>query len=104
MGPRSPEGALGAAKVEPAQADGAGVSAAPVLPEILYHRIELGDVLALRHMPRVLAEVNRAVAIGARVVELDAKYLARMTEGARQLVELAQRRWAEQNVELRFAG
>ena len=79
------------------------MSAAPVLPEIVFHRIELGDVLALRDMPALFAEVHRAVAVGARVVELDATQLCRMTEGARQLVDLAQRRWAEQNVEVRFA-
>jgi hypothetical protein len=71
--------------------------------EIAWHRIRLGEVLALRDMPALFEEVRRAAAIGARVVELDATNLARMTSGARCLLEAAQRRFAAQHVDLRLS-
>lgn len=72
--------------------------------EFTSHRIRLGEVVALRHMPALFEEVRRAAAIGARLVELDATNLVRLTDGARCMIEAGQRRWAEHQVEVRFAA
>jgi hypothetical protein len=71
--------------------------------EMAWYRIRLGEVLALRDIPALFEEVRRAAAIGARVVELDGSNLARMTDGARCLLEAAQRRFAAQQVDVRLS-
>jgi hypothetical protein len=75
---------------------------ASVTPETAWYRIRLGEVIALRDIPSLLQEVGRAAAIGARVIELDATDLNRLTDGARCMIEAAQSRWAERGVDLRF--
>jgi hypothetical protein len=72
--------------------------------EFTSHRIRLGEVVALRDMPALFEEVRRAAAIGARMVELDATHLVRLTDGARCMIEAAQRRWADYQVEVRFTA
>ena len=94
--------ARGSRQVHGGATDARVVHASNVAPELSWYRIRLGEVIALRDVPALCEEVRRAVAVGARVVELDASDLRRMTDGARALVEAAQRRWAEHAIDLRF--
>ncbi len=78
------------------------MDASIVTPDIAWYRIQLGEVLALRDLPALCEEVRRAASFGARVVELDASALVRLTDGARVLLEAAQRRWAEHGIDVRL--
>lgn len=67
-------------------------------------RLSLGSELRLRHVPNLMEAIRDAIWSGCQRIELDARDLQFMTEGARRILLTATQRAFERDVDLVLVG